>query len=104
MTVLVFLAVILGALIQGSVGFGFALIVVPILALADPESLPATVLLLALPLSSVVAFRERHSIDLLGFYWLTGGRLLGIAGGLGLLVMVPTSYLSVLTGGLSCRR
>jgi uncharacterized protein len=98
--VLMFLAVILGALIQGSVGFGFALIVVPILALADPESLPATVLLLALPLSSVVAFRERHSIDLLGFYWLTGGRLLGIAGGLGLLVMVPTRYLSVLTGGL----
>ena len=99
-TALMFLAVMFGALIQGSVGFGFALIVVPILALADPESLPATVLLLALPLTSVVAFRERHSIDLPGFYWVTGGRLLGIAGGLGLLVTVPTSYLSVLTGGL----
>ena len=75
-----FLAVTLGALVQGSVGFGFALIVVPVLALVDPETLPATVLLLALPLSSVMVLRERRSVDLPGFLWVTGGRFLGIVG------------------------
>ncbi len=95
-----FLAVILGALVQGSVGFGFALIVVPILAMVDPESLPATVLLLALPLSSIMALQERRSIDSPGVFWITSGRLLGAVGGVGLLATIPTGYLSVLTGGL----
>jgi len=95
-----FLAVTLGALVQGSVGFGFALIVVPVLALVDPETLPATVLLLALPLSSVMVLRERRSVDLPGFLWVTGGRFLGIVGGLGLLAAVSSPYLSVMTGGL----
>lgn len=95
-----FLAVVLGALVQGSVGFGFALILVPILALVDPGSLPATVLLLALPLTSIMALREWRSMDLSGFFWITGGRLLGTVGGLGLLVVVSSRYLSILTGGL----
>jgi len=94
------LAVVFGALVQGSVGFGFALIVVPVLALVDPETLPATVLLLALPLTSTVALRERHSMDLSGFFWLISGRLVGTIGGLGLLAAVPAAHLSILTGGL----
>lgn len=99
-TILLAISVFLGALVQGSVGFGFALIVVPTMAIVKPESLPGTVLLLALPLTSIIAVRERHSLDLPGFYWVTGGRLLGIVAGLGLLVAVPPHYLTIITGGI----
>jgi len=48
--------------VQGSVGFGLALVVVPVLALVRPQALPAVVLSLALPHAQVhdgegVAFR-----------------------------------------------
>jgi len=36
-----FVAVVLGAVVQGAVGFGFALVVVPALTLFLPEALPA---------------------------------------------------------------
>jgi uncharacterized membrane protein YfcA len=51
--VLLALAVALGALIQGSVGFGFPLLVVPTMALVDPGYVPATVLLLSLPMAGL---------------------------------------------------
>ncbi len=44
-------AVAAGAVVQGLIGFGFALVVVPVLTFVRPEVLPATVLLLTLPLS-----------------------------------------------------
>jgi hypothetical protein len=40
----------LGALIQGSLGFGFAFAVAPALALVQLEAVPATIVLLAIPL------------------------------------------------------
>ena len=35
-----FVAVLVGAMVQGAVGFGLALVVVPVLALVRPEALP----------------------------------------------------------------
>ena len=49
-----FVAVGLGAVVQGSVGFGFALVVVPALTLVYPEALPATVLLLTMPMAATM--------------------------------------------------
>jgi uncharacterized membrane protein YfcA len=54
-------AVAAGAVVQGSVGFGFALVVVPVLTFVRPDVLPATVLLLTLPLSVTMAVRERRA-------------------------------------------
>lgn len=51
--VLLALAVALGTLIQGSLGFGFPLLVVPTMALVDPGYVPATVLLLGLPMAGL---------------------------------------------------
>ncbi len=95
-----FVAVGLGAVVQGSVGFGLALVVVPAMTLVSPEALPATVLLLTMPLASVMAARERHAIYAPGLVYLLSGRLLGTLGGLGLLLLVPDDYLSVLFGSL----
>jgi uncharacterized membrane protein YfcA len=95
-----FVAVGLGAVVQGSVGFGFALVVVPALTLVRPEVLPAMVLLLTMPMAMTMAVRERRAIDVAGLAYLLLGRLAGTLAGVGLLLLVPERFLSVLFGSL----
>ena len=92
------LAVAVGAVIQGSIGFGYALVAVPAMVLLLPWAVPVTPLFLALPMTLLMSAREWRSIDLGGFALITGGRLLGTVAGVVLLVLAPESYLSVLTG------
>ena len=99
-TALVLLAVTLGALVQGSIGFGFALIAAPTLTLLRPDALPATLLLIAVPMTALMAMRERAAIDVPGFLHALGGRVLGTLAGAGLLLVVPAGYLSVLIGAI----
>jgi uncharacterized membrane protein YfcA len=90
--------VAVGALIQGSIGFGYAFVAVPTMALLYPEALPVTPLLLALPMTALMTAREWRSIDVTGFFLITGARAVGTATGVALLVLVPVSFLSVLVG------
>ncbi len=83
-------AVLVGATVQGSVGFGLALVAAPVLALVDPDLVPATPLLLATGLVAVVAWRERSIIELGDLTWAWIGRVPGTLAGV---VVV-----SVLTG------
>ncbi|SPA22565.1 conserved hypothetical protein; putative membrane protein, DUF81 [Cupriavidus taiwanensis] len=92
-------AVFTGALIQGATGMGFALIVVPVLALAAPAMLPGALLLAMLPLNAYVAWRERHAIDMRGAGWISAGRVAGTFGGLWVLVAMPMAWLNALVGG-----
>lgn len=75
-----FAAVGVGAVVQGSVGFGFALVVVPALTLIRPEVLPATVLQLMTPMAATMAVRERRAIYVCGLAYLLSGRLVGTLG------------------------
>jgi len=93
-------AVLVGAVVQGSIGFGLALVVVPALTLVQPEALSATVLLIVMPLGLFMAFKERRAIDVSGLAYGLSGRLLGTVGGVRLLLVVPDRYLSVLFGVL----
>ncbi len=88
----------IGAIIQGSIGFGYALVAVPALVLILPWSVPVTPLLLALPMTVLMSAREWHSIDFGGFFLITAGRLLGTVAGVALLVFVPGGSLSTLVG------
>jgi hypothetical protein len=54
------------ALVQGATGFGFALVVAPVVGFVDPTLLPAVLLLWLLPLNAYLVLRERHSIDAAG--------------------------------------
>jgi uncharacterized membrane protein YfcA len=98
--VFAFVAVAVGALVQGSVGFGLALVVVPVLAIVRPEVLPAVILLLAMPMAAFMAVRERISVDVAGLAPILAGRLVGTLGGVALLTLVPADFLSALFGGL----
>ena len=77
---------------------GFALIVAPVLALAAPDLVPACLLILMLPLNAYVAWRERGALDRSGASWITGGRLLGTFGGMGLLAVLTVRQLNTFIG------
>lgn len=96
--VVIGLGVLVGGAIQGTVGFGLAMIAAPVVALVEPRALPATLLLLAVPLTVGMALRERREVDVEGLAWIVGGRILGTAAGVGLLVAVPQRSLEVLFG------
>lgn len=95
---LALLAVFAGAVIQGSIGFGFSLTAVPTLALVRPEALPVTVLCLAIPMTSFMALNERRSINLPAFAWITSGRVPGTVIGAGLLAIIPDNSLARFLG------
>ena len=96
--VLALVAVAVGAVIQGSIGFGYAFVAVPAMALLYTEAVPVTPLLLALPMTVLMSAREWKSIDVSGFFLITGARAVGTAVGVALLVFIPASFLSVLVG------
>jgi uncharacterized protein len=75
--VVVVLATLVGATIQGAIGFGMNLVTVPVMALVLPDALPATVVLLGVPLSLVMMRHERHAIDRPGLAWIIVGRIPG---------------------------
>ncbi len=86
----------LAAAIQGSIGFGNALLMAPLLALVDPAFVPAPLLIVALPLSLLVAWRERESVDYRGLPWAIGARVPGIAAGAAAVAVVPERRLQVI--------
>lgn len=90
--------VVAGALVQGTIGIGFGIVVVPGLTLLAPATLPATPLLLALPLTVLVAHRERGAIDRQGLPVLLIGRVVGTAAAVVLLVWLPEPSLEILFG------
>jgi len=54
---------VLGSLLQASVGFGIALFVVPLLVLLNPAFVPGPMLFSALFLAAIMAFRGRSAVD-----------------------------------------
>ena len=72
----------LGGLVQGSIGFGFALVSAGVVSLVEPEAVPGTLLLLAYPVNLFVLRRERSSVDARGLgpiiAGLVGGTVLGV--------------------------
>jgi len=91
-------AVAFGAMVQGAVGFGMALVAAPLLVLIRPELVPGPLLVSGLALTLLVARRERDSIDLLGVKWGLVGRVPGVALGALALALVPVEAMSLLVG------
>jgi uncharacterized membrane protein YfcA len=69
---------------------------VPLLSLINPALAPVPQLLIALPLTITMAWREREAIDLHGFWWLIGGRIPGAFIGVALLAVASQRMLDVL--------
>jgi uncharacterized membrane protein YfcA len=103
-------------LVQGSVGMGFAMVSVPALSLIDPRLAPVPQLLVTIPLTMIMAWRERSSIDTHGVGWIIAGRIPGALIGLALLAVATQQVLdaaiavtvlagvAILAGGYHIRR
>ena len=80
--VLAILVVAVGAMIQGSLGFGLGLVSAPALALIDATFIPGPLLLVGVAVTLTVFLRERGAVDWKGMKWAIFGRVVGtIAGG-----------------------
>ena len=93
-----FVAVLAGAAVQGSIGFGMNLVAVPALALVEPAALPAVAVMLGMPLGASMAMHEHAHVDRRGVAWIFAGRIPGTVGGALIVTSVTTGTLSVLIG------
>ncbi|MGJ7442474.1 TSUP family transporter [Aquipuribacter sp. MA13-6] len=96
------LAVGVGALVQGVLGFGLALLSVPVLAWLAPDLVPVGVLVAVMPLVLVSAVRERSHVDLRGIGWAMVGRVPGGAAGAVAVALLPVRGLQLLVAATVC--
>lgn len=97
---LALLVTAVSAALQGTVGFGFAVLSVPVLSLVDPRLAPVPQLLVTLPLTLSMAWSERHAVDLKGVGWVLAGRLPGAAIGVLLLELADDRLLDALLASM----
>jgi hypothetical protein len=86
------LAIALGALVQGAVGFGLALVAAPLVAIIDPRLVPVPMLLLATAHAMLMLRREHRDADWAGVGWALLGRLPGIALGVVAVALLPPRW------------
>lgn len=94
------LVVAFSAWIQGSVGFGYALVSAPLLALIAPEMVPGPIMLSSMVLSIGAAAREHASIDRRGVTLALAGRVPGVVIGAGALACLPADTMGVVFGAI----
>lgn len=87
-----------GAVVQGLLAFGYALVVVPALLLVAPEAVPVAPLVVALPMVLVLAIGERAALDRRGFARLTAGRVPGTVLGAYVLTLVTPDVVALVAG------
>ena len=93
--IVAFLITIVATAIQGAIGFGLAVVSVPILALMHPTLAPVPQTLMSVPLVMTMAWRERSSIDRSGIGWVLAGRVPGAFLGLALISTLDADALAI---------
>lgn len=100
LVVVVFCVTAVAALVQGTVGVGFAMLAVPITSLIAPDLAPVPQLLIVLPLTLAMAWREREAMDLTGVGWIVAGRFPGAAIGVAMLAVATQRTLDLFIGSV----
>ena len=89
-----------GTIVQGSLGFGVALVGAPLLYLVDPVFVPAPMIVVGFVVAALVAMRERAGIDAREVRRAVPGLALGIALAAVVLRVLPADALGLLFGVL----
>ena len=93
-----------GGLLQGLIGFGLALVAVPLLALLDPALVPVPVLVIACAHAVMSLAREFGHVDWRGVGWAMLGRLPGTVVGIWIVDSLDPKSFGVVVGAavLAC--
>ncbi len=83
-----FAVTVVAATLQSTIGFGFALVCVPLLSLLNPSFAPVPQLVVFLPLTLGIAVREWRAVEIRSTAWIFAGRLPGAAIGVLLLKLL----------------
>jgi len=89
------LIVAVGACIQGSIGFGWAMLAAPFIVLIEPDFVPAPMILSGILLVVLMTYREREHIDKREVKWMALGCIPGIAGASAILSVISTSGFAI---------
>jgi uncharacterized protein len=73
-------------------------VVVPVLALLIPGSVPGSVILISMPMTLTMLLREHHAIDWLGVRWILAGRIPGTVVGLLIVTALTATQLGIVVG------
>ncbi|MCP3802181.1 sulfite exporter TauE/SafE family protein [Allokutzneria sp. A3M-2-11 16] len=92
------LVVLVGALVQGSVGYGLNLLAGPLLALIDPMLVPVPVLMIACVQAALAVAREHKHTDWRGVGWAMVGRLPGNVLGVLAVAALPLAQFNIAIG------
>ena len=92
--------VAVGAMIQGAVGFGFALVAVPVLLQIDPHLVPGPMVVASMVLLLLTIWRDRDGIHLAGVGWSVAGRLPGTILGALAVGAISESQMTLTIGGI----
>jgi uncharacterized membrane protein YfcA len=88
--------VLVGALLQVSIGFGLGMIAAPVLALVDSSLVPVVNLVLACAVTSAVLVQDGAHLDVRGAGWALVGRVPGVVAGALLVAFLPARPLALL--------
>jgi len=89
-----------GALLQGTIGFGMGLFAAPILALIDHRLVPGPIIASGMVLTLLMIRRERTAVRRADLGWSLGGRIAGIVAAVLVLGRATPSATDLMLGGL----
>lgn len=95
----VFVAVFFGALVQGTIGFGLAIVAAPVLYLVTPELVPGSLILMALLIGGLTAKRNLHAVRIHDLKSAILGRIPGSLMGAALLSVATPRAMGLFMGG-----
>lgn len=96
--IIVALALCIGAIVQGSLGFGMVLVSFPVLVIAEPELLPQTTLIVSIPMVLSLAWRHRGGAVWRDVGLVTLGRIPGIGFALVILSVASARAIGLMAG------
>lgn len=94
------LVMVIGSVLQGSIGFGLALFAAPLLALIDTGLAPGPLLIGNIALTGLMARREWGAIRFPDLGWSLGGRIVGIAIAIWIMAGLSQRGLDLFFGGM----
>jgi uncharacterized membrane protein YfcA len=92
------LVLVVGALVQGSVGYGMALVAAPLLAIVDPTLVPVPLILLTSVHAVLAVIRDWRHADWSSIGWAMLGRLPGTGLGVVAVVALPQRVFAAMIG------